>query len=204
MFPQLGTWDPWLPGRSVFLGENQSPHGSLWRRSHCAHALRIEVIEEIRRRVPRDFPLCLRFSQWKIGDYAARLAHTPQELEAFLAPLAKAGVDLFHCSQRRFWEAEFAGSDLNLAGWVQKLTGIAAITVGSITLNHEFMSSFQSPETASVTGLDELLRRMERGDFELIAVGRSLIVNPSWPHIIRRGAMDELHAFQRDVLQQLS
>jgi len=26
-----------------------------------------------------------------------------------------AGVDIFHCSQRRFWEPEFTGSDLNFA-----------------------------------------------------------------------------------------
>jgi 2,4-dienoyl-CoA reductase-like NADH-dependent reductase (Old Yellow Enzyme family) len=173
--------------------------GDLVRRTRFA----VEVVEEIRRRVRRDFPVCLRYSQWKLGDYAARLAHTPQELEQLLTPLVHAGVDLFHCSQRRFWESEFAGSDLNLAGWTQKLTGKPAITVGSITLNEEFMSSFASAESATVTGLDELLRRMERGDFELIALGRSLIVNPAWPQIVRRGGIGELQSFQRDVLQRL-
>ena len=33
-----------------------------------------------------------------------------------LAPLVDAGVDAFHCSSRRFWDAEFAGSNLNLGG----------------------------------------------------------------------------------------
>ncbi len=42
------------------------------------------------------------------------MAHNPQELEAWLNPLADAGIDIFHCSQRRFWEPEFDGSDLNL------------------------------------------------------------------------------------------
>ncbi len=45
------------------------------------------------------------------------------ELEAFLAPLTDAGVDIFDCSTRRFWEPEFEGSRLNLAGWTRKLTG---------------------------------------------------------------------------------
>jgi hypothetical protein len=40
-----------------------------------------------------------------------------------LAPLTDAGVDVSHCSTRRFWEPEFERSDLNLAGWVKKLTG---------------------------------------------------------------------------------
>jgi 2,4-dienoyl-CoA reductase-like NADH-dependent reductase (Old Yellow Enzyme family) len=174
--------------------------GDLLRRTRFA----VEIIEAIRRRVRTDFPICLRFSQWKLGDYAARLADTPAELEQFLMPLVQAGVDLFHCSQRRFWEAEFQGTDLNLAGWTRKLTGKPAITVGSVTLSQEFMNSFASDDAATVTGLDELIRRMERGDFDLVAVGRSLIVNPSWPQIVRRGALGELRAFQRDVLQRLS
>jgi 2,4-dienoyl-CoA reductase-like NADH-dependent reductase (Old Yellow Enzyme family) len=82
----------------------------------------VEIIEAVRRATGPDFPIILRFSQWKQQDYAARLATTPEELARFLAPLSTAGVDIFHCSQRRFWEPEFEGSDLNLAGWTKKLT----------------------------------------------------------------------------------
>jgi 2,4-dienoyl-CoA reductase-like NADH-dependent reductase (Old Yellow Enzyme family) len=163
----------------------------------------VEVIREVRNQVSPDFPVCLRFSQWKLQDYSVRLAQSPAELESFLAPLAAAGVDLFHCSQRRFWEAEFEGSSLNLAGWTKKLTGKPTITVGSITLNEEFTQSFRSAETVTVTGIDELLERLEREEFDLVAIGRSLIVNPSWPALVRRGAVDELSPYQRDVLAQL-
>jgi 2,4-dienoyl-CoA reductase-like NADH-dependent reductase (Old Yellow Enzyme family) len=164
----------------------------------------VEVIREIRRKVSSKFPVCLRFSQWKLQDYNAKLAQTPAELERFLEPLTAAGVDLFHCSQRRFWEPEFEGSSLNLAGWTKKLTGKSTITVGSITLNEEFTRTFRTPETAAVTGIDELLERLEREEFDLVAIGRSLIVNPSWPELVRRGAIDELLPFQRDVLARLA
>jgi len=76
-----------------------------------------EIIRECRRRTGPRFPILLRFSQWKQQDYAARLAATPQELARFLEPLAAAGLDGFHSSTRLFWEPEFEGSDLNLAGW---------------------------------------------------------------------------------------
>ncbi len=165
--------------------------------------LAVEVIQEIRRRVGPDFPLILRVSQWKLFDYSVKLAHSPAELEEFLQPLAAAGVDVFHCSQRRFWEPEFDGSPLNLAGWTKKLTGKPTISVGSVTLDQEFMSSFRSGETATITGIEELIDRMERGEFDLIAIGRSLIVNPAWPQQIKRGAIHELHPFQRDVLADL-
>lgn len=50
----------------------------------------------------------LRISQWKTIDYGGRIASTPGELEQLLHPMAEAGVDLFDCSQRRFWEPAFA------------------------------------------------------------------------------------------------
>jgi 2,4-dienoyl-CoA reductase-like NADH-dependent reductase (Old Yellow Enzyme family) len=163
----------------------------------------VEVIREVRTQVGPEFPVCLRFSQWKQQDYNAKLAQNSAELERFLAPLTAAGVDLFHCSQRRFWEPEFEGSSLNLAGWTKKLTGKPTVTVGSITLNEEFTRTFRSAETAAATGIDELLERLEREEFDLVAIGRSLIVNPSWPQVIQRGAIHELLPYQRDILAQL-
>ena len=70
----------------------------------------VEVIEQCRRAVGEEFPILFRYSQWKQQDYHARLASTPEELAAFLQPLADAGVDLFDCSTRRFWEPEFAAA----------------------------------------------------------------------------------------------
>jgi 2,4-dienoyl-CoA reductase-like NADH-dependent reductase (Old Yellow Enzyme family) len=163
----------------------------------------VEIIQAGRNSVGPDFPLVLRWSQWKLQDFEAKIARTPQELERFLRPLVDAGVDAFHCSTRRFWEPEFAGSDLNLAGWTKKLTGKPAITVGSVTLNQDLMTSFGTSETAGVTNIDNLLERLDRDEFDLVAVGRSLIVNPSWPGIVRRGAFGELQPFNRAVLAEL-
>jgi 2,4-dienoyl-CoA reductase-like NADH-dependent reductase (Old Yellow Enzyme family) len=163
----------------------------------------VEIITEVRRRVGPDFPVILRWSQWKLQDFEAKLARTPEELAQFVRPLVDAGVDAFHCSTRRFWEPEFAGSDLNLAGWTKKLTGKPAITVGSVTLNEDLMTSFGTANTAGVTGIDNLLERLERDEFDLVAIGRSLIVNPTWAGIVRRGALNELRPFNRAMLSEL-
>jgi 2,4-dienoyl-CoA reductase-like NADH-dependent reductase (Old Yellow Enzyme family) len=163
----------------------------------------VEVIREVRSKVGAEFPICLRYSQWKQQDYSAKLAQSPAELERFLAPLTAAGVDLYHCSQRRFWEPEFEGSTLNLAGWTKKLTGKPTVTVGSITLNQDVTRTFTTAESAAATGIDELLERLEREEFDLVAIGRSLIVNPAWAQIVQRGAIKELLPYQRDVLAQL-
>jgi 2,4-dienoyl-CoA reductase-like NADH-dependent reductase (Old Yellow Enzyme family) len=145
----------------------------------------------------------LRFSQWKLQDYEAKLAQNPEELGRFLQPLVEAGVDVFHCSQRRFWEPTFSDSDLNLAGWTKRLTGKPSITVGSVTLDDDFMTSFRTDAVAGVTGIDELLRRLERGEFDLVAVGRSLISNPDWSKKVRASAIDALKPFDRGILERL-
>ncbi|GJM74572.1 12-oxophytodienoate reductase [Paenibacillus macerans] len=164
----------------------------------------VEVIEAVRAAVGPDFPIIFRFSQWKAVDYSAKLAATPEELERFLAPLSAAGVDIFHASTRRFWEPEFAGSDLNLAGWTRKLTGKPAITVGSVGLNTEFTSLFESGKGGETASIDNLIERLEREEFDLVAVGRALLTDPAWAAKIRDGRLDELQPFTRESLGTLS
>jgi 2,4-dienoyl-CoA reductase-like NADH-dependent reductase (Old Yellow Enzyme family) len=163
----------------------------------------VEIIHAVRKAVGPDFPISLRISQWKLQDYAARLATTPQEMEAWLLPLAEAGVDLFHCSQRRFWDSEFTGSDLNFAGWAKKLTGKSTITVGSVGLSGDFLAAFQG-ETSKPRSLDELLRRFDRGDFDLVAVGRPLLADAGWSRKIHEGRSSELTGFSKEALVTLS
>jgi 2,4-dienoyl-CoA reductase-like NADH-dependent reductase (Old Yellow Enzyme family) len=164
-----------------------------------------EIIAEMRRRTAPDFPILFRYSQWKSYDYDARLADTPQELEAMLGPIADAGADLFDCSQRRFWEPTFEGSDLNLAGWTKKLTGKPTMTVGSVSLNVDFMTSlFVRGTEATVSSLDGLLRMLGRGDFDLVAVGRAILADPRWPEKAREGRLRELEPFTALALRTLS
>jgi len=146
----------------------------------------VEIVQEIKRRAGTGFPVLLRFSQFKLHDFAARPFPTPAELEAFLAPLVDAGVDAFHASQRRFWEGEFGG-ELNLAGWARKLSGKPAITVGSVTLKRDLIEGFGNPGSDAADNLPRLREMMARGDFDFVAVGRALIANPNWPQMVRSG-----------------
>ncbi len=176
--------------------------GSMAKRGRFA----VEIIQAVRAAVGPDFPIVLRFSQWKQQDYNARLAHTPDELNTFLQPLVDAGVDIFHCSTRRFWEPEFAGSELNLAGWTRQLTGKPTITVGSIGLDGSEFTSFLSntDEIAQPASLEGLLTRFEAEEFDLVAVGRALLVDPEWAAKVRDGRQDEILPFSRNALGSLS
>ena len=161
-----------------------------------------EIIRAVRREIGDDYPLILRFSQWKQQDFEAKLAPTPNDLADFVAPLVDAGVDCLHCSTRRFWEPEFEGSPLNLAGWVKKLTNIPTMTVGSVGLSGEFVAAFQG-ESSVVAPIDDRVKRLEEGEFDFIAVGRSLLVDPNWAHKIRVGSGDML-PFTKEAMATLS
>ena len=163
----------------------------------------VELIKACRARVSSDFPIILRFSQWKLQNYGARIANTPQELEELLVPLADAGVDIFHASQRRFWQVEFEGSDLNLAGWAKKLTGKPSITVGSVGLERDMGEGMVPGTNTSFAAIDGVVGMVERGDVDLVAVGRALLSEPDWPLKVQRGELDTIKPFNPEVLTTL-
>jgi 2,4-dienoyl-CoA reductase-like NADH-dependent reductase (Old Yellow Enzyme family) len=166
-----------------------------------------EVVAATREAVGPDYPILLRVSQWKQQDYAARLAPTPEEMEQWLGPLVAAGVDILHCSQRRFWEPEFPEVDgengLNFAGWAKKLTGAPTISVGSVGLSGDFFGAFQG-QGSEAASLEGLVERMEKGEFDLVAVGRALLSDPHWVDKVREGRREELGPFDPAALGVLA
>ena len=174
--------------------------GSMGNRGRFA----AEIIRAARAATGPDFPIILRYSQWKQQDFEAKLATTPQELELFLQPLVDAGLDGFHCSTRRYWESEFDGSDLNLAGWTKKLTGKTSITVGSVGLSADFIGAIAMNESSETRAIDDLLSRLEKGEFDLVAVGRALLQDPEWPNKVLEGRTESINSFNSESLATLS
>ncbi len=193
----------YLVDQFFWEGSNQRTDeygGDLANRSRFA----IELIQAVRAAVGEGFPIIFRFSQWKQQDYTALLVQTPQALGEFLKPLSDAGVDIFHCSTRRFWEPEFDGSELNLAGWTRKLTGKPTITVGSVGLDGEFLQFMvNTDKIAQPASLEKLLERLNNDEFDLVAVGRALLVDPDWAQKVRDGREEDILPFSREALMSL-
>jgi 2,4-dienoyl-CoA reductase-like NADH-dependent reductase (Old Yellow Enzyme family) len=158
-----------------------------------------EVVAAVRAAVGPDYPISIRLSQWKMTDYTAKLVDTPEQLKQFLDLLVQAGVDIFHISTRRFWDPEFAGSELGLAGWVKKLTGKTTIAVGSVGMDNDPAEGGE----AEHQGMDELLKRLDNQEFDLVAVGRALLGDPAWAKKIREGRVEEILAFTPEAAAQL-
>ncbi|UUO22019.1 NADH:flavin oxidoreductase [Colwellia sp. M166] len=195
----------YLVDQFFWQGTNQRDDkygGSLENRTRFG----VEIVQAIRAAVGEDFTIIFRFSQWKQQDYSAKLCQTPEELERFLSLLSDAGVDVFHASTRRFWVSEFEGSALNLAGWTKKLTNKPVITVGNVGLDADFIGEGNKDlsGTSNPTGIDELLERLGNNEFDLVAIGRALLVDPDWVNKIAVNAIEEINPFTKKSLMSLS
>jgi 2,4-dienoyl-CoA reductase-like NADH-dependent reductase (Old Yellow Enzyme family) len=173
--------------------------GSIEKRAEFA----AETIRRCRKAIG-ELPLIIRISQWKSVDYGAKVATTPQELERWIRVLVDAGVDMIHCSQRRILEPEFPEVDgpqgLNLAGWVKKLGGVPTISVGSVGLSSEFTGAFRG-EGSTKGKLDETIARLDRGEFDLVAVGRALLQDPDWAVKVKHNRFDDLRDYDAKALK---
>ncbi len=146
----------------------------------------VEVVKAIRAAVGAELPIVFRYSQWKQQDYDAYLAKTPDELGQLLAPLVEAGVDMFDVSTRVFSKPAFEGSNLTLAGWTKKVSGAAVAAVGGVGLSKDLQSSFTGG-TVPLNNLDQVMHHYQNGEFDMISVGRSLIMDPAWVKKARAG-----------------
>ncbi len=165
-----------------------------------------EIVISIRKAVGKDFPIVFRFSQWKIMDYDAKIVQTSEELKTFLLALVKAGVDIFHASQRRFWKAAFEDCALSLAAWSKKITGRPVITVGSVGIDQVFeLDIFAGTQIDtkphSLTLVEE---KLQANEFDLVAVGRALLADPNWATKIKTNQVDKIIPFSTKSLSTLS
>ena len=192
----------YLLDQFLWAGTNQRT--DRWGGPQLVDRLRfvLDVTRAVRAAVGPEMVVAIRISQWKEQDYDAKLAATPDELRAWVEPLVDAGIDVFDCSQRRFWTPEFSGSSLNFAGWVKKLTGKPTITCGSIGVSNDVMTFFDG-EPAKPAAIDGLAERLEAGEFDLVAVGRALLVDPQWVQKVRDGSYARIEPFDKNKAERV-
>lgn len=152
-----------------------------------------EVVAAVRAAVGPDYPIIFRFSQWKGTDYTASIAEDPTQLQELLTPLVDAGVNMLHPSTRRHYAPGFPDQDsaLSLAGWTKKVTGVPVIAVGSVGLETQFRSEKRG-EVIAPAPVDRLVEQFDAGEFDVVAIGRALLADPTWVNRLRR---DELAGF---------
>lgn len=159
-----------------------------------------EVVAAVRAAIGPEYPIIFRFSQWKGTDYAASIADDPTQLEELLMPLVEAGVDVLHPSTRRHYVPAFPDydADLSLAGWAKKVTGKPVIAVGSVGLETQFRSEKRG-EVIKPASIDRLVEQFDAGEFDVVAIGRALLADPTWVNRLRHGELDGFDGYDAAV-----
>jgi 2,4-dienoyl-CoA reductase-like NADH-dependent reductase (Old Yellow Enzyme family) len=135
------------------------------------------VVQAVRAAVGPDFPISYRISQWKVDHYDDVNFRTPDQLEAVLAALVDAGVDIFHVSTRRHWDPAF-DEETTLAGWTRKLSGLPVIAVGSFGMETQFGEGDSPRRVELERHCRRLLMNFEKEEFDVVAIGRGLLGDP--------------------------
>jgi 2,4-dienoyl-CoA reductase-like NADH-dependent reductase (Old Yellow Enzyme family) len=90
------------------------------------------------------------------------------------------------------------GSVSQTTGWPARRTASTRRGSRSVTA-----SALIRAEKSHVTGIEELLDRMEREEFDLVAIGRALLGDAEWLTKILAGRTNELTPFHAGLLGQL-
>lgn len=144
-----------------------------------------------------------RFSQWRLDDYAELKWRTPDELGEWVTALKDAGVDVLHVSTRDATAPGFPDAgETTLAGWARQLSGLPVIAVGKVSVTLP-MDRAYGDERDTVRDPAPALELLERGEADLLAVGRALIANPDWVQVVRDRSWRELAPFDKALLNEL-
>lgn len=161
----------------------------------------LEVVRVVREAAGPEMPILYRFSQWRMEDYGERKWAEPEDLRTWVLALREAGVDILHASTR---EATAPGFDqhgeTSLAGWARTHADLPVVAVGKVSVTVPFFGDSEGPR---VEDPGPALALLERGEADLLAVGRALIANPDWVEIVRDGDWRDLRPYDREMLATL-
>ena len=111
------------------------------------------------------------------------------------------GADFIHCSNRRFSEGEFNSKGLNLAGVAKEATGLPTISVGSVGLDKDFIKLYSGDHKTQTVDLNILHEKLNKSEFDLIAVGRALLSDPDWANKVQDGKEDQIVPFDKSFVE---
>ncbi len=148
--------------------------GDTIRRSRFAR----EIVENIRKSTPKDYPIICRMSADEYTDTGIKLP----EGKEIAKILEKAGASALHVSACNYASAFYnipcyyleEGCFAHLAGGIKSVVKIPVLTVGRII----------DPQMAENT--------LQQNKADLIALGRTLIADPQFPNKVKEGRLDDI------------
>jgi 2,4-dienoyl-CoA reductase-like NADH-dependent reductase (Old Yellow Enzyme family) len=79
---------------------------------------------------------------------------------------------------------------------------LTSITVGSVGLSSDFIGAFAG-EDSKTRPIADVIERLDKGEFDLVAIGRALLQDPFWAQKIKDGRTSELADYDAKALATL-
>ena len=84
----------------------------------------------------------------------------------------------------------------------KKLTGLPTITVGSVGLKSDFIGLYAGDDAVESQSIDDLIKRMESDEFDMVAIGRALLSDPEWVKKVKTGDFEAIIPFEKNTHQK--
>jgi 2,4-dienoyl-CoA reductase-like NADH-dependent reductase (Old Yellow Enzyme family) len=153
--------------------------GSLERRLQ----LGVETIYAIRAAVGRDFLVGYRVSQGKVNDFQHKWAGGESEAASVFETLSAAPLDYLHTTEFEAWRPAFNNGS-SLSALARMHGSVPVIANGSLH------------------GPDEAVAMLERGEADLVSLGRGALAHADWPQRVQKRL--ELEDFDRQLLSPIA
>ena len=145
--------------------------------------LGMETIAAVRRAVGPDFAVGYRVSQGKVNDFTHKWRGGESDAALIFETLSAAPLDFLHTTEFEAWQPAF-GASPSLAALARRHGKLPVIANGGL----------HAP--ADAVGM------IERGEADLVALGRAALAHADWPQRVRAG--QSLQAFDRGLLAPIA
>jgi len=145
--------------------------------------LTAEVAEAVRAAVGPDVTVGVRISQGKVNDFVHKWRGGEAEAAALFEALGSLPIDYLHTTELEAWRPAFAVGP-SLAALAKRHAGKPVLANGSLH------------DPAQALGL------LERGEADLVSLGRGALTHPDWPRRVAEGA--PIEAFDPSLLSPLA
>lgn len=143
----------------------------------------IETVQAVRAAVGPACTVGLRISQGKVNDFTHKWRGGEQEAAAIFGTLARLPIDYLHTTEFQAWQPAF-GEGPSLAALAKRHVSVPVIANGSL----------HDPARAKTL--------LERGEADLISLGRGALTHSDWPRRVGQG--DALEDFDPGMLAPIA
>ena len=73
--------------------------------------------------------------------------------------------------------------------------------MGSVGVDKDFIKLYAGDHQTQTTDLDKLHERLNKSEFDLIAVGRALLSDPEWANKVQNGQEKDIIPFDKSFVE---